>query len=838
MMWFFPEGVVPITADNIIKAVNFARSVDSTPVANFSSVPYVLQLLADTKQGIKLLQSMDMVGVGGAALPDSIGNRLVELGIRLISRMGSAECGFLMSSERDFEKDKYWQYLRPVVDPEMLCYEKQSEDNQLSELVVRPRWPLRTKTNRNDGSYATADLFEPHPSIPNAWKYHSRADSQIALANGKKFDPAPLEGAILTASGTLRDVLVFGAGRDEPGALLLVKNGIDQPDEAILEEIWPRVDEVNGKSSTHAQLSRSMLVVKRLRERDEPLEKSSKGTIMRNQAEARYCKEIDAAYSRASDGPQRIEAKVSDEDVAGVVLDAFRQVLGRSIDPGRDAYLQGVDSIACTRIRKLLEAALMPAEVDLPLNVIYDEGTIEKLASHILRVRRGTKEPTQNRGESAIADMKRLASKYSCFAEAKPAKKRRGDVVVLTGCTGALGAHTLHLLLQDPQVVKIFCLVRAESSAAAEKRVNSALSERGMPVWDPGEETSRAAGKVVCVPCVLSEAELGISLSVQQKIVQEVSVFIHSAWAVNFSLGLHSFEDHIAGTRHLLDLARTSGASFYMISSTASVAEAASEAIPEAVSVDPQEAAPLGYAQSKWVAEQICISAGGSIPRGGSKDAIVFPEVAVLRVGQLCGNIHGIWNASEAYPLILSSLKIAGSLPDFGDEPLNWLPVDQAAQAVLEIALPSSKGISTHKSTSQSHDSTRFFHILNPHRIPTWSALLRWIGESEDGGGPLTHETLEVVRPDEWVLRLEKGLMEEQKNQDHPSQGLLGFWKQKYLEVKSDGGVAGTESGSSSGDPCLEVTRAQEASQTMRKVQPLDRESVLKMWKWVRKNVG
>ncbi len=48
----------------------------------------------------------------------------------------------------------------------------------------------KAKKNRPDGSFATADLFAPHPEIPHAWKYHSRADSQLTLITGKKFDPA------------------------------------------------------------------------------------------------------------------------------------------------------------------------------------------------------------------------------------------------------------------------------------------------------------------------------------------------------------------------------------------------------------------------------------------------------------------------------------------------------------------------------------------------------------------------------------------------------------------------------------------------------------------------
>ncbi|CAD0032176.1 unnamed protein product [Aureobasidium pullulans] len=82
---------------------------------------------------------MDIVGVGGAALPDEVGDRMVGKGINLISRFGSAECGFLMSSHRDYSKDKAWQYLRSDEGAEFLTFEKNEDD--LAELVIKPGWP-------------------------------------------------------------------------------------------------------------------------------------------------------------------------------------------------------------------------------------------------------------------------------------------------------------------------------------------------------------------------------------------------------------------------------------------------------------------------------------------------------------------------------------------------------------------------------------------------------------------------------------------------------------------------------------------------------------------------
>ena len=142
-IWLFPGKRLPITASNVVNCLNVAEDCakkDKTPpVRYFSSVPYVLQMLASDKEGLEKLQGMDIVGVGGAALPAEVGDELVRNGVNLVSRFGSAECGFLMSSHRDYEKDQDWQFLRSARGSTHLSFD--SREDGLSELVVLPGWP-------------------------------------------------------------------------------------------------------------------------------------------------------------------------------------------------------------------------------------------------------------------------------------------------------------------------------------------------------------------------------------------------------------------------------------------------------------------------------------------------------------------------------------------------------------------------------------------------------------------------------------------------------------------------------------------------------------------------
>jgi hypothetical protein len=108
-------------------------------VKYFSSVPYILQMMEADEKGLEFLQGMEIVGVGGAALPAEVGDRLVKNKVNLISRFGSAECGFILSSYREFSVDKDWQYLRNYNPPKLVEFE--GREDGLAELVIKPGWP-------------------------------------------------------------------------------------------------------------------------------------------------------------------------------------------------------------------------------------------------------------------------------------------------------------------------------------------------------------------------------------------------------------------------------------------------------------------------------------------------------------------------------------------------------------------------------------------------------------------------------------------------------------------------------------------------------------------------
>lgn len=92
------------------------------------------------------------------------------------------------------------------------------------------------------------------------------------------------------------------------------------------------------------------------------------------------------------------------------------------------------------------------------------------------------------------------------------------DRQVLTGATGALGAHLLHQLCQRPGTAKVICLCRAKDPAHARARIDESLRARKLP--------PRGAC-VVAYPAALGEPDLGLGAAVYGQLKNEVSVVIH-----------------------------------------------------------------------------------------------------------------------------------------------------------------------------------------------------------------------------------------------------------------------------------------------------------------------
>jgi thioester reductase-like protein len=150
-----------------------------------------------------------------------------------------------------------------------------------------------------------------------------------------------------------------------------------------------------------------------------------------------------------------------------------------------------------------------------------------------------------------------------------------------------------------------------------------------------------------------------------------VTHIIHVAWHLNFNLILESYERvHVAGVRHLIDLALSSPHAqpprFTFLSSIAAAAmypgptqepsigeRDGQMLVPEVPIDDPSIPLDQGYGQSKYVSERVLVNAVNAGLR-----------VTITRVGQMSGvTTNGAWPTTEHVPIMIKSSLALGMVP-------------------------------------------------------------------------------------------------------------------------------------------------------------------------------
>ncbi|KAL1746963.1 hypothetical protein HDZ31DRAFT_32891 [Schizophyllum fasciatum] len=734
----FPPHL-PLTSGNIVKVL-----AASPPVKQCFAVPYVIKLMGETVEGIDALASFDVVSYAGAALPDDLGDRLTKANVNLLSIYGTTETGSLMNSQRDFVTDKLWNWVRPLPSSKaFLVFEPRG--NAAFELVVKDGYPPKIETNRPDGSYATKDLFLQHPARPGLYKYVGRLDDTLVQTLGEKTNPVPIELAIRGNSPLVQEAIVFGAGRPQTGCLVLPSElAKDMLRNELMEKIWPVIEMANEAAPTHSRLLPEMV---EFLPYGTQIPVATKMSILRPACYAKFKDIIDKVYERFEQGNQAEKLRLSGPELEQFVFSTIAKTVGTTkaglLTRDIDLFAFGVDSLQGTRIRNTLQKSLDLGGQVLGQNVVYEFPTVAKLAGHIAELQSGTSATSTEASQHEL--MLSMVEKCAAHLTTKRAAGTAGkesQVVLLTGATGSLGAHVLARLTASPAVRKVVCLSRAKSHEESLSRVKDSLAQRKFSL------TQAQTAKIVSYAANPNTPDLGLSQPQYDALAAEITTVIHNAWPVNFNLSLASYDEHIRGALHLLNLALASarGADFFF-SSSISCRQAGPEArVPEDFPTSPATAAGTGYARSKWVVERLC-------QRAAEKGV----RVGVLRIGQMVGDTeNGVWNETEAWPLMFKGAQTMGALPKTGER-VYWLPVDYAGRSISEIV---------HLADAP---QSIVYHIVDPLSA-SWDEDI--LGGLRDAG-----LVFDAVDKEEYVRRLEASEKDPAKN---PIIKLLPFFRARY----------------------------------------------------------
>lgn len=371
-------------------------------------------------------------------------------------------------------------------------------------------------------------------------------------------------------------------------------------------------------------------------------------------------------------------------------------------------------------------------------------------------------------------------------------------VILLTGSTGSLGSYILDSLVANSKVVRIYCLNRGPRSLERQQKSQDA---KGL--------SPLASNKIVCLDADLSKPLFGLPVDQYKALLRETTNVIHNAWQVDFNLSVDSFMIQIAVVRHLVDFSAHArfGPAIFFISSISAVAKWSATSstsglngkhtnsktqVPQEIFHDWRVSEPIGYGQSKLLAERIldAAAAQASVP------------TVVCRVGQVAGptTTKGFWPRQEWLPSLVASSKYLGCLPaSLGPlERVDWIPVDELGRIIVELAVH--RPMDTENKVGAS-----VYHTVNP-RSTEWGLLAPSVADT------LGVETVPLVT---WVDALRRSGTEEGEMADNPAIKILDFY---------EGLVANPE-----GKTQLDTEGSICASPTLDGLQPIEA-TLMKQW--------
>lgn len=657
----------PLSVDLLVKVIQQAKPTTAV------FPPSILEDMSHSQEGLAALSSLDSACFGGAPLSPEAGS-ILSRHINLRTAIGSSEMGAISTLIPEGEDN--WGYFEwnPFFGIDM-----QSIGDGLYELVIPRRENARTvhgifHTFPTLHEYRSKDLFVPHSSRPNLWKYHGRLDDVIVLSNGEKLNPVTLEKVVEGHPSVSRALLV-GQGRFQSALLIEpvwrdYEVNFGRNEKRFIEAIWPAVQTANKTVPNYGQVMRNMILPSH---KGKPFKTTPKGTTQRHSVNKDYADEIEAIFTAQDDQlevklPSTIDVKSLTDYTCGIIS----RLLDRpNIEAKEDLFTSGLDSLRTIQLSKLLRKAVADRNHNLDVHslnaqTLYAHPTVEKLTGLLRRILTGEGGIVQASRSEKISN---LVSKFTqSFPKRAPNPSLLlpdASTVILTGSTGSLGTYILHSLLNNKNVAKVYCFNRAD----AEMRQKEGFQAKGLDcglLEDPN--------KVEFLQVSFGEKHFGLPDGKYNRLLESVDMIIHNAWKVNFNHPVESFEDpHLKGVHEFVNFSLSShyNAHLAFISSISTVGgwhPSMGHCIPELPMETPDVVLQQGYGESKHVGERMCLKA--------SRTAAV--PTSVFRVGQIAGpdTRLGIWNPQEWIPTLVATSKAIGKVPlDLGSGAVDWISV-------------------------------------------------------------------------------------------------------------------------------------------------------------------
>jgi thioester reductase-like protein len=504
----------------------------------------------------------------------------------------------------------------------------------------------------------------------------------IIILRGQNYYPEDLEAAVEESSEKIQIGSVAAFRGPDWEERLIVVAALRNPGDP------PHPDEVSRSLRAHGYAGPHTIVFVRR----QAIKRTTSGKVARSLTRDKW---LDG-------GLRTIETHMRDGDGAGLdwshTLDVqshyvrFLETYALSGDEDARPSEAGLDSLAMAELLVILERAVVQTgarDLQEALHIpLLQRLTVSEISALVRGFQEGSAdwainlhaeldEMKRERDESEAAAMRRDALLDLQSVSAVPRADCTFNHVLLTGATGFLGPFLLRSLL-DQTSAAYTVLVRGTDPSAARERLKTDLESAGLYDRRTAENFD-ARVRVICGD--VASPLLGLSDGVWLQLTETIDTIVHNAAWVDYLLDYDTLRPaNVEGTRELLRLASTSRRKqFNFVSSTTIFGWTGKRNLLERDSNPEMSGLDFGYAQTKWVSEQLVLQA-----REQGIDARIY------RPAFLTASTAGFGHSTDIVVRLLSFMIKYGVAPN-ADIQLSFMPADIAAHNIAAVMTSSTE---------------------------------------------------------------------------------------------------------------------------------------------------
>ncbi|MFE9097040.1 amino acid adenylation domain-containing protein [Streptomyces sp. NPDC007264] len=425
----------------------------------------------------------------------------------------------------------------------------------------------------------------------------------------------------------------------------------------------------------------------------------------------------------------RFPYEAATTEVQQHVVTVWQDVLNIERIGVRDNFFElGGHSILAIKVVGRLREAF---GAQLPMSAIFENPTPAELATAIEEDGTAQARAIDDALRQVLAADTELDLAPVSATDDDRARMRAPEHILLTGADEFIGAHLLAELLRRTSAT-VTCLIGEPDERRAKGRLAATLHRSGITLPRP-QDVAVLAGD-------LRLPRFGLGERSWQELADRVDVVFHHGATENLAQPYTALRAaNVSGTREAIRFAALGRVKALHFTSTVSVMPwktGAAERIWPELPVPAPDGLDYGFAQSKWVAEQLV---------GAAQQAGV--PATVLRIGRVVGSAEsGRWPEGDLARMLVVGGARLGALPRRA-VPEPWLTVEYAASAMCSVALGDDV-------------FGRVFHVVDGTMVDS-DLIAGWLGEHGFDA--------EVLPPEKWLAKL----AEQPENAAFPLLGVL-----------------------------------------------------------------